>query len=66
MKNPEEKLKLVFCADCIWASVVVKEDHCGDAYCTDCMTDERLKETEPDLWNKIQNDLKQQTICGKH
>lgn len=49
--------KLVFCSDICFNSVVVDEDHQGDAYCSDCMTDERLKETDPELYETVQKEL---------
>lgn len=52
LTQPEESLKIVNCQDCFTFDVVVKESHFGNAYCTECITLERLKETEPELYNE--------------
>ena len=46
------KLKLEACSDCYENTVVVSENHEGSAYCTDCMTNERLKETQPKIYKE--------------
>ena len=44
------EFKLENCSDCYDNTVVVAEDHEGSAYCTECMTQDRLKETQPNLY----------------
>ena len=46
------ELKLEACSDCYENTVVAAEDHEGSSYCADCMTNERLEETQPELYNQ--------------
>jgi hypothetical protein len=55
--NQAEKLTLVKCNDCMTDSVAVAESHTGNAYCTGCMTNERLKETQPELYIKAMQEV---------
>ncbi len=61
MKNQEPQLRLETCYDCYVNSVVVEETHEGSAYCTECMTNERLKETKPKLYKKAMKGIKDYT-----
>ena len=47
-----ENLKTVDCSDCMNNGVTVVESHTGEAYCTKCMTNERLQKTQPELYIK--------------
>jgi len=46
----EDKLKLEPCSDCYENTVVVDINHEGSAYCMECITPERIKETQPKIY----------------
>ena len=50
MKSEKPRLRLEVCFDCYVNTVVVEENYEGSAYCTDCMTNERLKIQNPEIY----------------
>jgi hypothetical protein len=59
MCKTNERLRLEDCSDCYENTVVVEEDYKGSAYCSDCMTLNRLKETQPKIYRQALKEINQ-------